>query len=756
MRNLFLILAAASSLAAQTTTFPTAVDTDASMFVTGDNLQTFLTSPMLATDNVAIVQNSAGFTVNMVATICDSTVNVVSGVTKCGSWEHMKITAVNGNILTVARAQAGTAAAAHASGKLVSILIDSAHHKVLKDAVIAIENVLGPNGSNLPTTPLTSSANYTFAPQTCSSSGACIAGGVSGLNLIAGNNTLTMMPVPAGVNGSDTLHRLYVSGGSGTAEGCLITGGSGTAGAASGTIILNCANAHSGAWTVQSATGGIFEAATALHGFGTVWLPKSGVNILATMVLPSAISLRGQGFSTTGPTGSVLNCASVSPCLVIADAHGSADGQGFGIHSDYFLQGPDTGATYGMWIGGDPLSGFAPSGWFGSYVRTHNIQVSGFKYALTVENANFVAFHDSVFAGSSSISGARALYIPSTASVLGMQPIEFHGCLLSVLTGNAVQMDYSGFQTSSLQYFGGQVSGTISGSALDWHSFGTHYEPNSNNDPLVTSTNGGTFQAIGGLMSTHGPSTPYHVSISGGVPVVALKDITVQCDAATTVPVWATIASDLGARVAIEDIHFQFAGTFTAPYALSGAALNTFDLFLNLNLYNGRQQVAAAGTLPFGLGNFPRRGVTQVTGATTTITAVSGLLAHQHGVLETVNPQTFTAGATIGNTVTTAAGQPYAYYFDGTKLWIGGGPQVVSPAGTGQPNAHSVMGVCTLGTNCAVTFTGSAAFTGASYYVCLATDNSAAAAVKVTYLSGTAATFTGTGTDVISYLCVGN
>jgi hypothetical protein len=76
--------------------------------------------------------------------------------------------------------------------------------------------------------------------------------------------------------------------------------------------------------------------------------------------------------------------------------------------------------------------------------------------------------------------------------------------------------------------------------------------------------------------------------------------------------------------------------------------------------------------------------------------------------------------------------------------------------GTLQTAVHIVEDTCTLGTNCAVTLTGSAAFTTSSSYRCTATDATAASAVRVNQASGSSVTFTGTGTDVINFVCVGN
>lgn len=77
-------------------------------------------------------------------------------------------------------------------------------------------------------------------------------------------------------------------------------------------------------------------------------------------------------------------------------------------------------------------------------------------------------------------------------------------------------------------------------------------------------------------------------------------------------------------------------------------------------------------------------------------------------------------------------------------------------AGTAQAGAHIVFGKCTLGTSCAVTFAGSSAWTSGTSYQCSGTDQTSAAAVKVVNTSSTVATFTGTSTDVISYVCMGN
>jgi len=90
-----------------------------------------------------------------------------------------------------------------------------------------------------------------------------------------------------------------------------------------------------------------------------------------------------------------------------------------------------------------------------------------------------------------------------------------------------------------------------------------------------------------------------------------------------------------------------------------------------------------------------------------------------------------------------------------------GGNTVAAPvynaAGTLQNSAHIVQDTVTLsGGTATVTLSGSAAFSSATSYTCTANDQTATNPVKVTQNSGSSITFTGTGTDVIRYIAVGN
>jgi hypothetical protein len=302
--KLLLLPLIALLVSAQTTRYPGALDSDSSLFVVSDNVQTTLTAAMSTSDTAAVVASAAGFVPNMIATICDTSTNTG----KCTAWEHMLVTTVAGNILTVTRAFAGTAARSHSSGRLISALIDSAHQKVLKDAVVAVQTALGPNLSNISSTAaVVNAATVNFSAYSCNSSSSCAPGGPSGMSLIAGNNSLTMTPVPSGVNGSDTGHYVYVSGGTGTAEACLITGGSGTSGQASGQIIMNCPGTHSGAWTMQSGSGGIQEAICSL--------PSTGGDVALTA--PATLRANVAACGKTAVRVSQLSGAAISGAFTI-------------------------------------------------------------------------------------------------------------------------------------------------------------------------------------------------------------------------------------------------------------------------------------------------------------------------------------------------------------------------------------------------------------------------------------------------------
>jgi hypothetical protein len=92
-----------------------------------------------------------------------------------------------------------------------------------------------------------------------------------------------------------------------------------------------------------------------------------------------------------------------------------------------------------------------------------------------------------------------------------------------------------------------------------------------------------------------------------------------------------------------------------------------------------------------------------------------------------------------------------------TMTAINTAPIIFNTSGTQLTNGHIVIGAATLSAGSAtVTLSGSAVFTSTATYNCSPVDNSAASAVKFAATSGSQFTLTGTGTDTVVFICVGN
>lgn len=167
-----------------------------------------------------------------------------------------------------------------------------------------------------------------------------------------GSNTLTLAVGPLGVSGTDANHYLYVSGGTGTAEAVLITGGTCTPGATACTLIITTANAHTGAWTLGSATSGIAEvvAFAVANGNQAAALPAGSFTMHAPVYWPltNGLYLLGQGTQAT-----LLNVAAdfpmSAPCVLNVVQNASyVSTSGVEHLSMKFIQ-PDSAGPYTQW-----------------------------------------------------------------------------------------------------------------------------------------------------------------------------------------------------------------------------------------------------------------------------------------------------------------------------------------------------------------------------------------------------------------------
>jgi len=367
--RMFAFVLSAALLGAQTSPYPGALPTYADLLRTRHHSSSTLTSGIDAATLSVPVADGTKFIGYELITIGD---------------EQMLVCSVAGNTLTICAGTRGwdyTDAATHDNGVAVDGLITAWHHNMGAEVMIAITTALGVNLSNVApadATHITQTPNAALTAEQALSAlttgvlksttgtgvvsiatgtdlpshvhaGADITSGIlsqvpvwdkggavynskgydfpaqapGGTLTASVPATVTLAPVPLGVNHDNTNHYLYVSGGTGTAEAVLITGGTAHSGEASGTITFTPANNHSGAWTIASATAGIQEALWAAGAYGPVRVPAGSHTLYAKLRLPYTASLRGMGIGattlvmTTGFVTRAIECIAPTPERVL-------------------------------------------------------------------------------------------------------------------------------------------------------------------------------------------------------------------------------------------------------------------------------------------------------------------------------------------------------------------------------------------------------------------------------------------------------
>jgi hypothetical protein len=137
MKRLFLLIAVCAGIAAAQcptgTNYPGALDTAQSLTVAANNVATTLENNMQSGDTAAVLTNASGWVPYMMATI-DSGANM----------EIVFVTAVSGNVLTVARGCENTAAVPHASGVgIANNATAYAGHTSVVSAIEAMQALVG-------------------------------------------------------------------------------------------------------------------------------------------------------------------------------------------------------------------------------------------------------------------------------------------------------------------------------------------------------------------------------------------------------------------------------------------------------------------------------------------------------------------------------------------------------------------------------------------------------------------------------------
>lgn len=689
---------------AQTASFPGSIVTDQQLMVAVNGISTTLLAAQGSSDTVAVVKSSTGIVPNMLISV---------GTT---SPEIEVVCAVAGNTLTIGRSGVcpsisgrgfdSTSAAAHAAnspvkGNDVAWLPNS-----VRAEVKAIETSLGTNLSNvIGSGPLLSSAAYVFSPQTCNSSAVCTAGGASGLSLIIGANVLTMTPVPLGVNGSDTLHNLYVSGGTGTAEGCLITGGAGTSGQTSGQIIVTCANTHSGAWTIQSASDGIAEVSKVVGVGGALYIPAGVHHLKSTVTFSGCQSVIGPGagqveilqdfvagdafyFANTGcsfyPSSSTIRGISFNSSVTITSGWalhvygGDGDVSDIAysnvlnaIQLDTFTRGTvshirGSHSGIGIQLGNTGASGPAISDWIesangtnatGLYCYYCLFNLTNFDLQEVGSSSRGIVINGAVGAGESTISNGIIDSAQAAITTVGAGTV-------------------SGVQFSNLYLVNGAAPvGSIAISLGATHTYGFSFD---------------NVRVVG-----YGGAGSCEIQIGGASADINFHNLRMgNAGAASTCGIGMIGTALTGLQISDSLIGVNFDGTDDANYTYSLFAAAGFDrLYATGGRFVGSTARIANLSTPTTAVIKNVSGVSDVTGtitggatitfpvndfgtysSATGVTAVAGLWAGRTGWFQNTNatPGAVTAGATIGTSCTIAQNKMYSFFFDGTKIWLVG------------------------------------------------------------------------------------
>ena len=666
--------------------YPGAVATNAHLVVAVDRLQTRLAVPLAATDTVMQVESGAGIVASCLLTIDNEIVQALSG---------------SGTSWTIGRGFDGTTPALHLASSVVSGFVDAWHHNTLVAEVQAIEQALGPNLSRIPAVPFVVSSAFDFPVAT------------PGGNLVVGANVITLSPVPLGVNGSDTNHYLYISGGTGTAEAVPIIGGTAVGGAASGTVIVTAAHTHSGTWQIASATGGIQEAILYACANGSLSVYLKTCTVHATITIPASCGseIFGAGTSATTITaaadfdtagGDILSYATSSVGRFSMHDFAIVAGAGHASGANIAIRGMSSGFLSNIFaLGG--FNGILIDGGNGFFSDNIHLlayaNIGVYLHATTVTGGRH---HGWTMSGQDNSQGSlliEAVTGGGATAGLNFSDLSFQGGQIGIQIyangGVCNEMVFSNLILDSNKTVGIRMIGSGGGNGIHINNL----RGSMATAPLIDTYGGfSDISLVGGSGTAGGNSTGMVIrgtqnftiadfNMAGGGSAGA-NDI---CLLISTDP----NTNQATANLKVSNSSFGFTATgapgsatqglVISPAAhtnlhisdsdFSGNSQNINDSNLNPTIYTGYVRgmsdtvptVASATTLTFP--RMAQGGTVQITG-NAGVTAVAGLYKGQTGFIQTAAAVPFTAGSSIGTTVTTTPNTLTPWWFDGTKLWL--------------------------------------------------------------------------------------
>ena len=421
---------------AQTSPFPSGLDSTQTLKVGVNGVSTQLTSNIGATDTTFSVANCVGIVPYTLITI---------------DQEIMDVTGCSGTVIVVdVRGFDSTMAAAHSSGALISANVDAWSVNAPDSAIIAIETALGVNLGNINTgaaTTFTASATGTTPAVTQTSGNFSILGnGNATFGPVAGASftvSATGATVAVGQSGGN-----FSITGSGNATFQNVTG----AAASFSSVYANSASSSQTAEFENSGTGNAIYAVEIGSGYGLYAMNAgTGYAIYANNTGAGSGIYVTPGSSGTYGLEAVTTTA--SPAIYASTTNGSGPAvdvyntsTGYGVRSTttggggYAFYGSVTGgnAVYGIATTGDGVSGTATTG-IGVYGHATGAGygVYGIAAAANAYGGYFQSSSGTALGTSgSSVFGGQVTITPTTYGSLPTCNSGEEGTLLPITNSN--------------------------------------------------------------------------------------------------------------------------------------------------------------------------------------------------------------------------------------------------------------------------------------------------------------------------------
>ncbi len=537
-----------------------------------------------------------------------------------------------------------------------------------------------------------------------------------GGNLVGGNQATitftTANPCPWGMNGSDTNHYIYISGGTGTAEARLITGGTAVAGGTSGTITFTPLNNHTGAYTVTSASSGLAEQITQYPTLLSQ-LPTGTINLYATVTPPNTWpGMVGQGFfnSILGAnfTGATVIAASSTymtfkDFLILPLAGNMTTGSLINCSATALVQ------MHRVYLGGQGGTAAAYGGLTmagGNLIASGCYIVAEFR-CIALTDTSFEISH--TYAVGNRVAGtviavSAALYLAGAITTGGLYGFwhpagAFAYGILVATTASVAEINIAGLYLDNWTVAGISVSGTTAGANHSWALSSFRIVDNLAAGTacviLAASASGWTFSS-GFIVYING----YGVFITGSATDLQFSGVEIEPGGiAAPGAVVATVGTP--ARITLSGCQLGIGQTASGTSALGffssvaidyltivGCTINAVTQAAKITLAgtethvrisgnngigNVRKTAASAATFTFPL--MEDDDVLEITG-TTDLTTVAGLREGQKGMIVCTDAGSLanliTQGNNIGSpTYTPVRYQPFHFFFSNSVFYAG-------------------------------------------------------------------------------------